>query len=278
MVYNRQIIAGCRRGGSALPPDAVVTVGNSVLTARDVRQAIPSGVGADDSLKLAQAFIRAWIDRRLLLDVAAGQIEMDEINRMVEDYRAELIINAYRRDMAARADSGIIPDDSVSAYYEAHKAEFALERPLVKGIYLKVPDDASNLRELRRLYRSDRSADIDRLEKAAAGSAIHYDYFRDRWVDWEQIETRIPANFTANPETFLKSPHPVEVSSDGFTYLLEITEWLPAGSPMPLEAAAPIIRERLTTLQRRRLDTRLRNDLYEQSVADGTVVFSAPAR
>lgn len=265
---------GCSRdGGVSLPPDAVAVVGGDVLTGRDLRQNVPAGLSVDDSTKLAKAYIRSWIDRKLLLRVASSQIDMAEIDRLVEEYRSELIAGAYRRSMASRADSGVLPQDSLLAYYDKHKSEFVLERPLVKGVYLKVPDDAANLRELRRLYRSDRDTDKDRLEKAAAGSAIHYDYFRDRWVDWEQIETRIPTGATENPASFLKSGKNIDVQSGGFVYLLAVTDYLAAGSPMPFEAAMPIIRERLLSRERRRLDTQLRRDLYEQSVADGTVRF-----
>ena len=55
-------------------------------------------------------------------------------------------------------------EDSLRAYYNSHNREFILERPLVRGIYLKVPDDAPNLGVIKRLYRSSRRDDIDRLE------------------------------------------------------------------------------------------------------------------
>ena len=43
-----------------------------------------------------------------------------------------------------------LPEDSLRAYYDRHPDEFTLERPLVRGIYLKVPSDAPNLGTLRR--------------------------------------------------------------------------------------------------------------------------------
>ena len=94
------------------------------------------------------------------------------------------------------ARDGEFAEDSPRAYYEEHKDDFKLERPMVKGVYLKLLDDAPKLKQIRRLYRSDSPGDIDKLEKAAIGTAIHYDYFRDSWIDWEQIENRIPVEFS----------------------------------------------------------------------------------
>lgn len=267
--------AGCGRDGSAsLPPDAIVSVGEAVLTIRDVRQNVPAGLLPEDSTKLASAYIRRWIESELLTSVAASQVDMTEINRLVDDYRRELIINSYRRQMALRADENMLPDDTIRAYYEKHKKEFVLERPLVRGLYLKVPADDRNLRELRRLYRSKRADDIDRLEKVAPGSAIHYDSFRDRWVDWEQIESRIPINTTETVLSNLQARKPIDMTGDGFVYLLDVSDYLPAGSTMPYEFARQLIVERLLSVERRRLDTQLRDELYERAVSDGTVKFA----
>ena len=263
-----------RDGGSAsLPPDAVVSVGSAVLTVRDVRQNVPAGLAPDDSAKLANAYVRRWVDAQLLTNVAAAQVDMAEIDRLVDEYRRELIINSYRRQMAQRTDESVFAEDSLMAYYEKSKRDFVLERPLVKGVYLKVPDDAGNLRELRRLYKSEKPDDVDRLEKVAPISALHYDYFRDRWVDWEQIESRIPVNTTESVLATLKAHKQIDMSADGFVYLLDVTDYLPAGSVMPYEFARQYIVERMLSRERTRLDTQLRNELYERSVADGTVRF-----
>lgn len=267
-------LAGCGRDGSAsLPPDAIVSVGDAVLTIRDVRQNVPAGLPADDSTKLAAAYIRRWIDNRLLTTVAVDQVDMTEINRLVDEYRRELIINSYRRQMALRADESVLPDDTIRAYYEKNRKEFVLERPLVKGVYLKVPADDRNLRELRRLYRSTKTDDMDRLEKVAPSSAIHYDSFRDRWIDWEQIESRIPVSTTESVLANLQAHKPIDVTGDGFVYLLDVSDYLPAGATMPYEFARQIIVERLLSIERGRIDTQLRDELYERSLADGTIRF-----
>lgn len=265
-------LTGCTRGGDNVYPDnAVAAVGTACLTADEVRRQVPPGLSPEDSTTLAKAVIRTWIDGQLITKVAAKQVDMTEIDRLTAEYRTELIKSEYRRAMARRADNATFHEDSLLAFYNTHSADFILERPLIKGIYLKVPDDVSNLSTLKKLYKSDKEADVDKLEKAASSAAIHYDYFRDRWVDWELIEKRIPiADETAAREK-LSRHQPIEVESQGFVYLLSVSDYLPAGAPMPFEAARPLVRDRLLAQLRKSYDIHLLNDLYNTAVADGTV-------
>lgn len=253
--------------------DILAAVGKNTLTRTDLKKSMPGGMTPDDSTAFAHAFIKQWVEERLVENVASEVVDIDEINRLTAEYRLSLIMSQYRRNMATQAE-GIFSQDSLRAYYESHKSDFVLERPLVRGVYLKIPDDAANLRTLRRLYTSTKDADMDRLEKEAPRTALHYDYFREQWIDWEQIETRIPTDIT-NPDTFLKAGKPLDISVDGFTYLLHISDYLPSGASLPFEAAEPMIRERLLTRNRRAYDAELLHALFDRAVSDGTLTFPA---
>lgn len=251
--------------------DIIAAVGKSTLTRSDLHKALPGGLSPDDSTTFARAYIRRWIDSRLIERVAIDAVDMAEIDRLTAEYRQSLIMSQYRRAMATQADA-LFSDDTLRAYYDSHKNEFRLERPLVRGVYLKVPDNAPNLRVLKRLYTSVKAPDMDRLEKEAPKTAIHYDYFREHWIDWEQIEKRIPANIPS-PDAFLRAGKPLNVSHGGFTYLLHVSDYLPSGAPLPFEAAEPMIRERLLTRNRLVYDAQLLKDLFDQALKDGIITF-----
>lgn len=255
------------------PDDFLAVYGTDVLTKSDVMANLPGGLTPDDSARFVKAYVTNWVETKLISREAASYIDMDEINRLAEEYRLNLILTAYRR-MMFEQNAQSIPEDSVKAYYDLHNTDFVLERPMVKGTYLKVPDDARNIRVLKRLYKSDRPDDADRLEKEVLSSAIHYDYFRDKWVDWEQIETKIPEDFGENPDQWLSKNRSLEKSVGGFTYLLYITEVLPSGSPMPIEAARSQIVNRLLNINRPTYDSMLLNDLYQRALADKRLILS----
>ncbi len=263
--------AACSGPGSdAMAEGALARVGLENLTHADLAAAMPAGLSPDDSTRFARAFIRGWIDSRLVEDVAAEAVDMKAIEEMVAQYRRDLIMRGYRdRMFASDAGSIVFSDSLVNDYYERHSADFVLERPLIKGVYVKLPDDAAELAQIRRLYRSTKPDDIDRLEKAVLGAAIHYDYFRDKWIDWEQVEGRIPYDFGAKPSDYVRSHRNLDISLGGFTYLLEVSAVLPAGSVMPVEVARPAIESRLMAERRRAYDMALRNRLFDRALSSG---------
>lgn len=265
-------LAGCVTHGNGTDDvQPIAMVGASVLTKDQLSKAMPGGLNRADSSRFASAYIRRWIDSRLISDIAASEIDMSEIDRLVEDYRNDLIEMEYRRQMFESHINATFPDDSLRKYYNEHAGDFILERPMIQGIYLKVPDDAKNLQTIRRLYRSDNQADIDKLEKEVLASAIHYDYFRDKWIDWEQIESRIPYDFGDDAASFLRKHDHFETTAGGFAYLLGIKDILPAGTQMPFDNAKPLIAERMTARLRQTYDATLLSDLYKNALEKGRI-------
>lgn len=264
-------------GPGDMPEGTLAQVGLESLTRDELAAALPAGLTPDDSARFAHAFIRNWIDTQLVESMAAEAVDMDEVDKLVAQYRRDLIMRRYRdRMFATDGAAGPYSDSIVADYYERHSADFVLDRPLIRGVYIKVPDDAPELAQIRRLYRSTRPADIDKLEKAVLGAAIHYDYFRDKWIDWEQVEARIPYDFGSNPADYVRTHRNLDVSLGGFTYLLEISDVLPAGSVMPAEAARPVVEERLTAERRRAYDAALRTRLFDSALSSGRLRLNCP--
>ena len=255
-----------RNGSSVL-----AVVGKSQLTRAELTKALPLGLNGADSARYASAYIRRWVESRVISDLASAEIDMHDIDRMVNDYRNSLIEMEYRQRMADAHSVSEIPEDSLHNYYVANNSDFVLQRPMLQGVYLKVPDNARNIDVIRKLYRSDKQADIDRLEKEVLTSAIHYDFFRDKWVDWDQVESHIPYNFGSRPDEFLRGRDHFETTAGGFVYLLDIKDILPTGSIMPFESARSLIKERLNARKRRIYDAGLMDDLYNRSLKEGKI-------
>ncbi len=252
--------------------DILVTVGNAVLTLDDLRKQLPSGLSAEDSTALAHSYIRSWIDSRLISEIASQNIgDLTEIDRMTEQYRNELITYEYRRRMFDDRIKSEITEDSIKKYYDENLTELKLQRPILKGIYLKIPNESPSLKNAKKWYVSTKTEDIDKLEKQCLDGAIHYDYFRDRWVDWERIESLIPAEFGSDPNAFLATHKNLEISQGDFTYLLSISEYIHSGKTMPYEFAKETIKDILAYSRRAEYDRLLRLSLLKEAEDNGQI-------
>ena len=266
------LVSSCKSDNGIENGDILVKVGEATLTKEELNKEMPYGLSENDSIKFARTFIKTWIDSKLVGEIAARNItDIHRVDAMVEKYRNELIMWEYRQRMYESHADKTLSEDSIAAYYEAHKQDFIATRPYIKGIYIKIPDNANNIVQLKKWYRSEKPDEIEQLEKFSLTEAIHYDYFRDKWVDWEQIESKIPYDFGNNPDSFIRANKYIETSIGGFTYLLSISGHIPTGSPLPLEVATHTIKEILINQNRILYDQELRKELFDIGIDNGEI-------
>lgn len=256
----------------SIPSDAVVMVGDSILTRREVESRIPAGTSPEDSTALFHSIVDGWLDRMLLTDIAARNIEdMEEIDRLLEDYRMKLLIARYCRSLRESRADGISQKD-IDEYYKANSEEMALDNPVVKGLYVKLPSDAPRLRDIRNWIMTATPDAIDNLEKYGLTDAIEYSIFDNRWTDWTAIAGQIPYNF-GNPDEFVARRRNFETTFRGFTYLLHISAFLPSGDRTPKEIAEPLIRERLATERGDRYEKSIISKIYNEALHNGRLKY-----
>ena len=241
---------GCgRHKADSAPSDTefVAQYRDSVLRLSDIVSRLPAGISAADSTALIRKMADQWIEGFLIEDLAAGQIDdLDRIDALTADYRRSLIADSYRRKMRR---SGVQPVDmaGVKAYYKAHAAELRLERPIVKGLFIRIPADSRNLDEIRQWMRLADTDSYDALENTGRREATAFRYFADRWVDFDAVASEIPAKL-GDADTFVENTVDYETELNGMVYILHLTDFMRSGTMMPEDYAAPIIEDRMKAL------------------------------
>lgn len=253
-------------GEKDIKTEGLAGVGNKTLTASEVAAAIPVGLSVADSARIAENYIDQWIINELLGEVAEKNIaNLDEINRMAEEYRRNLIIDEYRRLKLAQDTSLAITQQQIEDFYANYGGEMRLEDPMIRGIFIAISASSPQLSGIRRWYMSNKEDDIEKLEKVGLTEAVNYEYFRDRWIPLSTIAGRFPA---PAPQVSRKGQN-IETSDDNTIYLLSVSDYLPTGASMPLSCAEPEIRRRLETARRAQIDARLKQQLYDDAMEKG---------
>ncbi len=245
----------------------LVEVGDSALTVNDILARIPSGLSEEDSTEMFNTLVERWVRTMMLTDVASENVaDLEKINRMAEDYRNSLIIERYLRSKQKETPS--VSERSVRMYYAAHGEELKLEAPIIKGIFLKVSDSEERLEDIRCWMAAATSSSIDNIEKYGLRQASQYEYFKDNWIDWNEMAERIPYRFY-DADAFLGSTKDFETSYGGSTYILHIFDYLPTGSVMPYEYASPRIADMIDREKKNDYRVRLLSSLYAKGIEDG---------
>lgn len=269
LVVMLLLIPSCRRGRHVGSDDEIVVqVGDSALLLSDVVRDVPRGISSDDSVRLTRAIIEGWLRRQVLINVAERNLEdFENIDRMVERYREDLILNRYLMMMDSH-DRHRVDQKRVDMYYKLHKDSMVLDEPVVKGIFLKVREDDSDLDKLRGWMQKGDENSIDNLEKSGLRSATQYSYFKDRWYPWHEVAELVPYRFF-DADAFLESTHDFETTYGGSVYLLHITDYVESGEGMPEDYAKDIIEG---ILRQEAISTRrqeLVSEIYSHAIEEG---------
>ena len=262
------LLCSCKRTQQTDDADVLVRVKDRTLKRSEVVSLIPRGASSADSLLLAESFVKKWVKDALVYEVAQRNLgdEKEEVDKLVEEYRHSLIRYRYQERLIKEKLSADIRESDKLNYYEENQKKFTLDKALIKGLFLKIPVDAPGLSEVKGWYKSTSEASLEKIEKYSVQNATIYDYFYDKWVDFDEVMDNIPVH-VSNSTAYLKANKFVEVADSS------IKEYLPEGSVAPYDYASSQITEML--INQRKVDflKTFEEELYKDGIRGGDVKF-----
>lgn len=242
------------------------------LALNEVIDRIPPNMAPADSMALFKEIVDNWLKEKMLTDLAKENIgNYGEIEKKVENYRKKLILNEYLSTLRSRGEIKI-SEDSLKSFYENHHDELLTEVPLVKGIFIKVPTVMENKEQIKNLLQLCDANSIDELEANYMNGLSAYEYFGDKWVNWNVIEDILPYRFN-NPDEFLSHNKIFETSYNDCTYILRITDYLPSGSVQPYEFVESWLPEFLERRELSKYEDKLMESLLDDAMKEKTIKF-----
>lgn len=270
LVMATFMVIGCqsKERNSEEAKSILISVNDSSLLLEDVLRLIPSGLTPEDSVEMFNQIVDEWVENRILEDVAMENvIDLERINRLTQNYRNRLIIDQYIQNMTENAQSKVSKKE-VEEYYRSYGDSMILEQPILKGIYIRTSEKDPSLEKIRKWIGSGSKSEIDELEKTGLREATGYEYFADRWVQWDNIAPQIPIR-VEDADKFLKENKDIDTTHAGSTYLLHVVDFIPSGTKMPKEFALVRINEFLSDKGMSDYRRKLINSLYKKAQKDG---------
>lgn len=265
---------GCRQQQDHKGRIPLVEVAGKFLYQDELQAVLPLNLSADDSVLFAENYIRNWVEDVLLFDKAEGNIpDTEKVKNLVESYRKALVMHAYQEALVKQQLVNEITPDEILDYYNKNKQLFALDKPIVKGLFMKVPLKSSNLSDVRKWYKRNTQDAIEQLEKYSLRHAVTYDYFYDHWRPLEEIEALIPGKTWKSDSDYLKQNRNVELKDTAFHYFLHIEDFQGKGEQKPLDFAEEEIKEILINLKRVEFINKVKNDLYHQASDRNRIIY-----
>ncbi|MBR1926773.1 MAG: hypothetical protein IJ840_03340 [Bacteroidales bacterium] len=248
--------------------EVVARLGNHKLYLSELEKVVPNGISPEDSAALANSYINSWAVGKAFQDIAEQKLSKEEkdVSKELEDYRQSLLRYRFeQRFISERLDTSVSARE-VGEYYDAHKDNFKLERPIVKARFMKISEDSPNLQKIKKLMSSDNVDDVVAADSLAFNSAQRYVDCSDTWVDAATLAGDFGVDYVAMLSR--KNGRFIEIKDgDGFLLVAFVADMVKAGEIPPVEFCEERITDIIISGRKHKLLTTLERDLIEDAKA-----------
>ena len=262
---------GCNSwSGFKADDEMIARVGTSYLYRSELASSMPSGIAATDSINYAQAFISKWIVGQLKQQEAEKLFSQSEsdIDKLVEEYRRSLLVHRLDRHYLEAEPCAEITNKEIADYYNAHKSDFRISHPMVKGEIVAIADNYRRREELLKLFNSTKSEQReDFVESCRKNNILHLQF--DEWVSFTDFLSNLPLLRTSRHEELLGERKMQKIHHDKTYYYFRITNALKVGDTMPLDMARENIRQILINRHRADVIHRQEEKIMNNAISSG---------
>lgn len=266
-VLSGLMLSGCTAFEKKQQAGAAVELKGHYLY-RSTLDSLTLGLSPEDSTRVVQQYTNQWAKDILLYENAKSRPNK-AIERLVEDYRRTLYMQAYEAYLVERRMPKSVADSTVEQLYAQMPNRFILDESIVKGMLVVVPVDAPKKDKLKGWMAK---REMDAIEKYAYQNAKGYELFDDKWMTATELSHQMPID-RSELENRLRSSNQIEVSDSLRTYLLQVTDKHLRGEKMPMDYARPQIEKIVLGNRQVEFLVKERERLYNEAIQEGEIRF-----
>lgn len=251
-------------------------VGEEKLMLSTLVAQLPIDVSPEDSAAFVNEAVERWVADEVLY--YQGKRHLDNYNELVaqaEAYKHNLIGQVYETRLLQQKRNEV-SDEECQSFYDEYKQQLLLDRPVIQGLYVKLPKPANmkmkamvDLRSWLKQLLAGNTDHAEELEQYCQLHAVEYETWLEEWVELSQLSSHLPV-VVADAATFLKQ-QVYEMTDDDFVYLFIISDFRLSGEPMPFDYALPQVRDILLRRNYRQVKQQLMNELIDDMKRSGVV-------
>ena len=254
--------------------EAVAEVGMERLYRSELDAVVPKGIPAEDSIRLARQYINAWASDRIYVSVAEEQLSKSErdVAKELEDYRKSLLKYRYEQLYVNERLDTAVSEDKIEEYYNAHREDFRLARPLVKARVLRIHTDSPMLDKIKKKMGSSDPSEIEAADSLAFSSAIMFASWDEEWRDVTLLARELGLAYGAMPDV-AGNRWIRQDDTTGVTNLAFVSDVIRTGEYAPIDYMSARIKDIIISTRKQHLISALEQDLLNDARENGKFVI-----
>ena len=245
----------------------IARVNNSYLYQKDIKNLIFENTSKEDSTLIVANFINRWATKQLLIDqsiVNLPQEKQDAYNDLVNQYKIDLYIEAYKSSIVAKQLDSIIALKELEDFYNKNKENFKLNDDLLKIRYIHIDKNFSNTKELVEKFK--RFDSIDKYELTNLSIKFKAFNLNDSiWIKNDVLIGALPVLKHSNSQV-LKKVNFTQLQDSLGVYLVKIEAVLKTNDIAPLSYVKPTIEEIVLNKRKQEFLKKIEKDITKDAI------------
>ena len=267
---------GCREFQNPFDGDRLIArVGKSSLRQMDIEKVFPGGVSGTDSIRWVESYVDRWVRDNLKLQEADrlfGDEAADEA--LVDNYRNSLKMHHLEQYFISNAPGdSLFTQKDLSDYYNLHKSEFILDRPIVKGRLIAFPSTFRQQRYVQQLLSSNTEDNLNDLQALAEKNGLLFREI-DEWTEYTQFLILLPTRRNESYDQLLDNRGVQSMVDGGLKYCFVISEALKPGMTAPYDMVSDMVKWAVATRRKSEIIRANEDSIYNAALAEKKVTIN----
>lgn len=250
------------------PPaeEVVARVSDYYLYRSDIKSLVSESTTSEDSSLIVNNYINQWATRHLLIDQAMvnlDQTDLDRFEKLVQEYRNDLLTEAYKNVVISRQLDSSVTEQEFVAYYEENWDNFRLNDVLLKVRYIHLPADYEGVADVREKLNRFKNEDQEALIEKDY-SFISSNLNDSIWVRKDNLLRVLP--ILREQDEVLKKSNFVELEDSLGVYLVKTVDYLGINEHAPLSYVRPTLKQIILNQRRLRLINKIETDITRDAI------------
>lgn len=261
------VLFSCNLFDEKVDNTAVARVKDKYLLYSDIEDIVPKDASKEDSLLFITNYITSWVKENLILQKAELNLEENQkdFQKQLEDYRKSLLIYSYEKELIKQLLDTNVDASEIQEFYEQNQQNFFLKDDIVKVRYLKVFKKAPQVKKIKKIYKSAKPEDVEKLKGLAHQYAEKFHLNDEEWIYFDELKKEVPIE-VEQTTGYLKTINNMEVEDSLSYYFVYIKAYKLKNDVSPLSFETHNIKNIIINKRKLSLINKISSDLYQEAL------------
>ena len=268
------VVSSCSYFKKPQEPEAVARVGDVYLYKSDIKDLVPKGTSANDSVAIVKSYIGRWATQNILYNAAEYNLsdsQLEGFTDLINQYRVDLYTKAYLEELVKQQIDTVVTEAQINSYYGLNKQYFKNSSELIKLRYINLVKENQKLDKIKAKFSSFTKNDKKDLQEQAI-QFKSYAFNDSMWVDINQVYEKLPFINVNNKEEYIVSGKNFQYPDSTTVWLVKVNSVLSKNEATPLQFLRPTIKqviinnrklELVKTIEKEITNDAIKNNKYE---------------